>query len=408
MLQSSSTVRALFGLPDYRRLWVIGALVGVARWLEFLALGIFAYQVTASPSHVALIAIVRMLPYVMLGFVIGALADHLDRRRMLAASFLGGGIAFAAMASVAAAGLAGYGTVLLAAAISGLLWTMDMPVRRRLLVEAGGIERMTASLGFDNSTHFATRAIGPVAGGIAYQVFGIEGIFALSAVVYAACFILSARLKDADAEAHVSTEEPPSRPSLMSLLVPPRELILSRRFQVVLGVTVVFNVWCFPIISMVPVLGEKEFGLTPALIGVLSACEGIGGTIGAIMIGLLAGQRPHFQLYYFGVLGFALLLLALSAWLTLGAALVCLLLIGASASGFSATQYALVYTMSPPSMRGRAAGFLSIFIGTSAIGFYVTGYLFSRFGSADALMIMGLAGLISLFVLGLLWARAKS
>src|SRR5690606_33860571 len=167
-------------------------------------------------------------------------------------------------------------------------------------------------------------------------------------------------------------------------------------------------VWCFPIISMVPVLGEKEFGLTPALIGVLSACEGIGGTIGAIMIGLLAGQRPHFQLYYFGVLGFALLLLALSAWLTLGAALVCLLLIGASASGFSATQYALVYTMSPPSMRGRAAGFLSIFIGTSAIGFYVTGYLFSRFGSADALMIMGLAGLISLFVLGLLWARAKS
>src|SRR5690606_34352229 len=230
--------------------------------------------------------------------------DHLDSRRMLAASFLGGGIAFAAMASVAAAGLAGYGTVLLAAAISGLLWTMDMPVRRRLLVDAGGIELMTASLGFDNSTHFATRAIGPVAGGIAYQVFGIEGIFALSAVVYAACFILSARLKDADAEAHVSSEEPPSRPSLMSLLVPPRELILSRRFQVVLGLTVVFNVWCFPIISMVPVLGEKEFGLTPALIGVLSACEGIGGTIGAIMIGLLAGQRPHFQLYYFGVLGF--------------------------------------------------------------------------------------------------------
>lgn len=408
MLQPSSTVRALFAVPDYRRLWVIGALVGVARWLEFLALGVYAYQVTGSPSHVALIAIVRMLPYVLLGFVVGALADHLNRQRMLAASLLGGGIAFAVMAAIAAAGLAGYGTVLFAAVVSGLLWTVDMPARRRLLVEAAGVERMTAALGFDNSTHFGTRAIGPVAGGVAYQVFGIEGIFALSAVVYAACFLLSARLKDAHDAAHDSTEGVPSRPSLLSLLIPPRELILSRRFQVVLGVTVVFNVWCFPIISMVPVLGEKEFGLSPALIGALSACEGIGGTIGAILIGLLAGQRPHFQLYYFGVLGFTLLLLALSTWLTLGTAMVGLLLIGASASGFSATQYALIYTMSPPAMRGRAAGFMSIFIGMSTVGFYVTGTLFSRFESAEALMIMGLAGLIPLLVLGLLWVKASN
>lgn len=382
--------------------------MGVARWLEFLALGVFAYQVTGSPSLVALIAIVRMLPYVVLGVVVGALADHLNRQRMLAASFLGAAVAFAVIGSTAAAGFAGYGTVLFATAISGLLWTMDMPVRRRLLVEATGIERMTAALGFDNSTHYATRAIGPVAGGVAYQMFGIEGIFAISAGIYAACFFLSARVKDADTAAHDLPEEGLARPSLLSMLIPPRELILSRRFQVVLGVTVVFNVWCFPIISMVPVLGEKEFLLSPALIGALSAFEGIGGTIGAILIGLLAGQRPLFQVYYFGVSGFALLLLALGAWLTLGSAVACLLLIGFSASGYSATQYALVYTMSPPSMRGRAAGFLSIFIGTSAIGFYVTGYLFSRFESADALMIMGLAGLISLLILGLLWVKAKS
>src|SRR5690606_2123020 len=177
----------------------------------------------------------------------------------------------------------------------------------------------------------ATRAIGPLAGGVGYQVLGIEGIFALSAGVYVACFLLSAALKDAEPVASGSAEEGGSRPSVLSLLVPPRELILSRRFQVVLGVTVVFNIWCFPIISMVPVIGEKDFGLTPALIGALSACEGIGGTVGAILIGVLAGQRPHFQLYYFGVMGFLVLLLGLSAWITLGTAAIGLLLIGASA-----------------------------------------------------------------------------
>jgi len=407
VIQQQSNIRALFAVPDYRRLWAAGAGTGVARWLEFLALGVFAYQVTESPPLVALLAMVRMLPYAMFGFIVGALADHLDGKRMLAASFLFGGVAFAAMAAMAAAGLAGYGTALFAAAFSGLLWTTDMPVRRRLLVEAAGVERMAAALGFDNSTNYATRAIGPVAGGAAYQMFGIEGIFALIALVHFGCFFLSARLQNAG-PAPMHAEETPTRPSPLSILVPPRELIRSRRFLVVLGVTVVFNIWAFPIISMVPVLGEKEFGLTPVMIGMLSACEGIGGTIGAILIGVLAGQRPLFPFYYFGVMAFLALLLALSMWLTLGMAVFCLLLIGAGSAGFSATQYALVYTMAPPKMRGRAAGFMSIFIGTSTIGFYNTGFLFSRFDSANALMIMALQGLVPLIILGLLWVRAKS
>lgn len=404
--QSSSRARELFTLPDYLRLWLIGAGVGIGRWLEFLALGIFAYQVTGSPSLVAAVAIVRMLPYVFCGFIVGALADYLDKKRMLALTFLGGSTAFAVMAGLAAADMAGYGTVLVAAIVAGLMWTTDMPVRRRLLVDAAGIERMTAALGFDNSTHYATRAIGPIAGGAAYQLFGIDGIFLLSAGIYAACFYLTTRLNVR--EAAVSGTEGETRPSLLELLLPPKELLRSRRFQVVLGVTIVYNIWCFPIISMVPVLGEEQFRLSPALIGALSATEGIGGTIGAILIGLWAGNTPLFRLYYFGIFAFSILLLTLSAWLTLGMAVVCLLLIGASAACFSATQYALIYTMAPPKMRGRAAGFLSIFIGTSTIGFYNTGLLFSWFDAADALMLMGGQGLIVTVILGMFWVRAKS
>ena len=43
-----SVARTLFQLPDYRRLWAIGGLTGIARWLEFLALSVFAYEVAGS------------------------------------------------------------------------------------------------------------------------------------------------------------------------------------------------------------------------------------------------------------------------------------------------------------------------------------------------------------------------
>ena len=60
VIQQPSAMRALFAVADYRRLWTIGAAVGVARWLEFLALGVFAYEVTGSPPLVALLAMATL------------------------------------------------------------------------------------------------------------------------------------------------------------------------------------------------------------------------------------------------------------------------------------------------------------------------------------------------------------
>ena len=404
MPQQPSTLRALFAVPDYRRLWAIGAGVGLARWLEFLALAIYAYQLTGSAQLVALLAIARMVPYVAFGFLVGALADLFDRRRLLVLSFLGGAATSIVMTALALTGNAGYWSVIVAAMVSGAIWITDMPVRRRLLVEAAGAPRMASALGFDNSTSHATRALGPLAGGGIYQWLGLEGIFCLSALVYLGCLVLSARLTPTPAS---DTTMQGQRISPLALIVPPKELIFNRPFLLMIGITIVYNVWCFPFMAMIPVIAQKDFLLSPAAVGALSACDGIGGTLGAIAVGLLVTTRTLFHAYFLGTLAFLLLLLALALYLTVEMAVVCLLLIGVAAACFSATQYALVYALSSPDVRGRATGFLSIFIGTSIFGFYNTGYLFARFSSTDALKIMVLEGLIPLLVLGILWARSK-
>jgi len=397
-------MRVLFAAPDYRRLWVIGATVGVARWLEFLALGVFAYEVTHSPPLVALVAIVRMIPYILLGVAVGALADYFDRRRMLIFAYFGGFAASAALAVIAAAGMAGYGVVLLNAVISGLIWTTDMPLRRHLMVDKVGSVNIAAATSLDSSTMFVMRTLGPLLGGVLYQWAGITGIFLVCTAAYLGCFVLSSRI-----EAVPASETPVSadRPSPLRMMLPPVELLCNRPLLVVLGITVVFNIWGFPVLTMVPVIGEREFGLSPTAIGALSAAEGIGGTIGAVLIAMIAGQRSLFPLYYFGVMGFLLLLLGMSVWLTLGTIIVGLLLIGAASAAFAASQYALVYMLAPPEMRGRASGFLAIFIGTSTFGFYNTGRLFDHYETVEALRIMGLQGMVALIVLGLLWLRAK-
>ena len=393
----------LFTVADYRRTWAIGAFCGVARWLEFVAIAIFAYELTHSPELVALLAVLRMLPYVLLGFSMGALADAIDRKALLIASLLVMAMVSGAMALLTLSGFASYALVAVATMASGAFWTTDMPVRRRLLVDAVGKDRISAALGFDNSTMYATRALGPVIGGTTYQFLGIDGIYALITASYLICVFLGLELTAGTSEA--SAVNP--RGARFGLLVPPRELIADRRFQIVMGVTLVFNLWCFPFVTMVPVIAQKDFGMAPILVGAMSACDGIGGIFGALVVAWLASERTLFQFYYFGTLCFLVLVAALSLHLTVGTAVATLLMLGVASASFSATQYALIYVIAPPEMRGRATGVLAFFIGSSIFGHYHTGLLFEKLGSVAAMQFMAVEGVIVMLVLGILWWRTN-
>jgi len=75
--------RWLLGEPDFRRLRLIGLVVFSVRWLEMLAVAVFAYQRTGSPFVVALLTVLRVLPMALFGALIGAAAERVERRRAL-------------------------------------------------------------------------------------------------------------------------------------------------------------------------------------------------------------------------------------------------------------------------------------------------------------------------------------
>jgi predicted MFS family arabinose efflux permease len=328
-----------------------------------------------------------------------------DRKRLLVATFATMTVAAGAMLLVSALGAATYLAAAAVVMVSGAFWTTDMPVRRRLLVDAVEARSVPAALGFDNATMYATRALGPLIGGAAYQELGISGIYALIAVSYLVCLALATRV---GIRPDTPRSAAPSGGGRLGFLLPPRELVLDRRFQIIMGVTLVYNLWCWPFTGMVPVIGQKDFALTPALVGALSACDGLGGTVGALAVGLLATPRTLFRFYFFGTLACLLLMLGLALHLTVGAAVAILLLSGVAAAAFSSTQYALVYNIAPPEMRGRATGMLSIFIGSSMLGHWHAGLLFEKLGTVAATALMACEGLAAMLLLAVLWWRTPA
>ncbi len=71
-----------------------------------------------------------------------------------------------------------------ASLISGTIWSTDMPLRRLMIGRVVGADLMGEAMVFDVGSNNASRMAGPAIGGAVLVAFGIEGCFALGAILY--------------------------------------------------------------------------------------------------------------------------------------------------------------------------------------------------------------------------------
>lgn len=86
-------MRDLFRIPAFRHLWLGQAISRLGDGLYFIGFLFMVQKVTGSNEMVGYVGAVEMLPYLLLGPYAGALADRLDRRKiMLVSDLVSGGL----------------------------------------------------------------------------------------------------------------------------------------------------------------------------------------------------------------------------------------------------------------------------------------------------------------------------
>jgi uncharacterized membrane protein YuzA (DUF378 family) len=169
-----------------------------------------------------------------------------------------------------------------------------------------------------------------------------------------------------------------------------------RRLVGILTVTVIYNIFGWPMTSMIPVIGQDSLHLAASGIGVLASMTGVGAFFGAIVIAVWARPRHFTQLYIGAVLSYMTLVIVFAMApvpLASGAAL---LATGLANSGFSVMQATLIYLAAPVEMRSRLYGVLSLCIGSGLIGFLHIGLLADLIGAPWATTASGLEGLLAM------------
>lgn len=397
----AAKLRAVLATPAVVRLWLAGVGAGVVRWLETLAYSLWVFAETGSPLLVTLTAFARMLPLLLLGAFAATLADRFDRRRLLLGMYLAMAGCSAGLGVLAATGLLTVPIVAAYSLLTGVFWTLEMPVRRTMLAEAAGMERINASMGLEMTTNQLMRLIGPAAGGMLMASTGITGVFALGALLYGSGVAMLAG----------TASSPPSPRSGRNVLAELREgFAFVRRDPLVAGIvfsTAVFNLWYLPYLSLAPLVAEQTMRLGPTAIGMLMGAEGIGAVVGSIWVATIA-KPEWFRLCYSGgaaVIALAVLVLAVTADpLTSALALV---LGGFGIAGFSTMQMTLVLAATPRAMRVRAMGVVIVAIGSAPIGFLLGGALAEWLGPRLALGLMSGGGLVSMLLCMAIWPELR-
>ena len=382
--------RRIIDAPDFWRLWWVGLLVATVRWVETVAVGIVVYQRTESAFLVAMMTMLRLLPMGLFGAFLGALAERVDRGKMLFVVVLMMAGTSAALAILDGTGRLEIWHLAFASFINGCGWCTDNPVRRVMIGDAVGRDKMSLAMSLDVGASNASRMVGPVIGGILLAGAGLLGVLVLSTLMYCAALlaVLTIRAR------HAHAAEP--GPVLARIA---EGLALARgdkRIRGVLIVTVIYNVFAWPFTSMIPVIGRDRLHLGPEGVGLLATMDGVGAFAGALVLALWLTPRWYGRAYIGGVLCYMLMVVIFALTQSPVLAGAALVLTGFGGAGFGTMQATLVYLGSPPEMRSRILGVLTVCIGIGPIGFLWLGWLADRIGSHSATAVTGALGLLAM------------
>ena len=391
----------LLKTPDFLRLWLVGAFANAMRWLELLASGLFAYEVTGSALAATGVVAARQLPQLLFGAFAGAVSEAVNRKTIVMLALVVPAAVSTVLATLATTGQLQLWHVALGNLLSGTMWSTEMSTRRRMVGEVAGPNRIVPAIALDSATNAATRMIGPLLGGVAFQWLGMKGAYTLTALIQFGGAFALAGLAHPQITRRLDLARIPADIAEGLAFARTRPTIL-----LVYGITVVTNAFAFAYSGLVAPLGISAFHVSPALVGLLAAAEPIGALLGGALIaaGMIRMER---RLAFAG--GAALFMVALivmalspSYWL----AFTVLLLGGFGTAGFSNMQTTLMLTEAPADMRSRLMGLVTVGIGTGPLGVLAAGVLAAEFGPRTAVVVMASSGLVFTLVLAT-WLRRR-
>lgn len=174
----------LSGIRDFRFLWISGLLAGLGSQMSAIALPLLVLRQTGSPVQAGAVGTVSVGALLVTMLPGGALADTVERRRLMRLCDIGSTLVVGSLALAVLLGSTPFVLVLLVAAVGAVINSFYGPAALGLLRAVVSREHLGAASSRMQARAAAARLVGPMAGGALYAVhpalpFAGEAVFLL-------------------------------------------------------------------------------------------------------------------------------------------------------------------------------------------------------------------------------------
>ena len=187
------TFAAMRSVP-YRWLWTTTLASTSGRWAVLMIAGWLAYRITGSAAGSALASLLAFAPALFVGPVSGALADRLDRRRLIQAGAAVSAAMCLAAAVLAAANRLPFPLVLLIALATGLGVTLEQPARISLVSRVSEPEDRLNAFALLRIPMQGAEMVGPALATAVLAAMGPAAALLLCAVFYGLAVLQAPRM----------------------------------------------------------------------------------------------------------------------------------------------------------------------------------------------------------------------
>jgi len=390
---------------DFKKLWFIGTTGMSMRWIEQIALGFYVYQITKDEFLVGLVFFFRNIPMLLFGAFIGVISDEFDKKNILKITLLITTVVYLLLTISSFLDQLSYFQICCGAFVAGLAWSFDFPIRRSLLSEIVDKRLYPSAIGLDMTSSNIARVIGPILAGIVLQQVSLFPIYLFGTAMFLMAFIACTKV---EAKRIIKEENSNSLTLLFNDLIEGIKYIFTSRILItVLVVTIIMNFLVFTYQSQLTVLVQTNLSDLPIILGVLAALEGLGATLGTLMIANFPLKRGML-IFLSGSFLFGICIIAFVFSKVFFVSILLMVIGGFGMAGFGTLQSILIISASDQKIRGRVLGILAITIGTQPIGAFILGYYSREYGSVNAVKISVLIAMILLIAVTILYLGKKS
>ena len=381
---------------DYRLLWIGQAISATGRSITQVVLPYQIYVLTNDLLAVGLLSIVQLVPILVFSLGGGAMADALDRRRLLLATQLALTACSVALVLLALLPDPPLAALYAVAFVSAGLAAVDQPARASSIPRLVPPERLPAAIGLNQAMFNGSAVIGPAIGGVVLATLGIAAAYVLDVVTFLAAIVALLFMRPI----------PPApgfvRASVGSIVEGLRFAASRRELLATFLVDLNAMVFGSPR-ALFPALALDVFRVGPAGVGFMASAAGLGALVAALLSGWTGGvRRPgravlvSVAVWGLGIIGFGL------AVFSFPLALLCLAIASGADVISAVLRSSMLQVLTPDALRGRVSSIhILVVTGGPRIGDVEATAVAEVVGPAGSVVTGGVLTLLGLGVIHL-------